>query len=156
MLNPNVHYVKIMRGSTAAWEKLKQTPERISDDTLYFVYDPANKSDKIGKAYLGQKLLSGVGEIKDYIAIEDLGNVLIDQETLADKDILVYDSELGEWKNATLDEVIADWAAEAEAWAMGQKNGIDVPPEAPQYHNNAKYYAENARLRWSVFGDNIE
>ena len=60
-----------------------------------------------------------VGEISDYIAIEDLGNVLIDQETLADKDILVYDSELGEWKNATLDEVIADWAAEAEAWATG-------------------------------------
>ena len=30
----------------------------------------------------------------------------------------------------------------AEAWAVGTKNGTDVPSTDPQYHNNAKYYAE--------------
>ena len=30
----------------------------------------------------------------------------------------------------------------AEAWAAGTKNGIDVGSGDPQYHNNAKYYAE--------------
>lgn len=30
----------------------------------------------------------------------------------------------------------------AEAWAVGTKNGIDVGSGDPQYHNNAKYYAE--------------
>ena len=30
----------------------------------------------------------------------------------------------------------------AEAWAVGTKNGTAVPSTAPQYHNNAKYYAE--------------
>ena len=29
----------------------------------------------------------------------------------------------------------------AEAWAAGTKNGQAVPSTAPQYHNNAKYYA---------------
>ena len=30
----------------------------------------------------------------------------------------------------------------AEAWAVGTKNGIDVGSGDPQYHNNSKYYAE--------------
>lgn len=36
-------------------------------------------------------------------------------------------------------------ALEAEAWADGQKNGVDVPSTAEQYHNNAKYWAEQAQ-----------
>ena len=32
---------------------------------------------------------------------------------------------------------------DAEAWAKGTKNGTPVPSSAPQYQNNAKYYAEN-------------
>jgi hypothetical protein len=32
----------------------------------------------------------------------------------------------------------------AEAWAVGTKNGIDVGSSDPQYHNNSKYYLEQA------------
>lgn len=32
----------------------------------------------------------------------------------------------------------------AEAWAVGKIDGTDVPSTADQYHNNAKYYAEQA------------
>ena len=32
----------------------------------------------------------------------------------------------------------------AEAWAVGTKNGIDVGSSDPQYHNNSKYYKEQA------------
>ena len=39
----------------------------------------------------------------------------------------------------------AESAAESsEAWAVGQKNGVDVPTTDPTYHNNSKYYAEQA------------
>lgn len=38
----------------------------------------------------------------------------------------------------------AEAAADSEAWAVGQKNGVDVPSSAPQYQNNAKYYAGKA------------
>lgn len=31
---------------------------------------------------------------------------------------------------------------DAEAWAVGQRNGEDVPSTDETYHNNAKYYAE--------------
>lgn len=33
----------------------------------------------------------------------------------------------------------------AEAWAKGTKNGIDVTSDDPQYHNHAKYWADDAR-----------
>lgn len=32
----------------------------------------------------------------------------------------------------------------AEAWATGTKNGVDVESTDPQYHNNSKYYSEEA------------
>lgn len=35
------------------------------------------------------------------------------------------------------------FANDAEAWATGSVNGTPVPSTAPQYHNNAKYYADN-------------
>ena len=35
-------------------------------------------------------------------------------------------------------------AEDAEAWAVGQRNGVDVEPEDETYENNAKYYAGNA------------
>lgn len=36
------------------------------------------------------------------------------------------------------------YSEESEAWAVGQKNGTDVPSTADQYHNNSKYYAQQA------------
>lgn len=35
----------------------------------------------------------------------------------------------------------------AEAWAVGQINGTDVASTASQYHNNSKYYAEQANTK---------
>lgn len=43
------------------------------------------------------------------------------------------------YKNAA-----SDYSQNSEAWAVGQKNGVDVPSSDPTYHNNAKYYAEQA------------
>lgn len=38
-----------------------------------------------------------------------------------------------------------DSAEDAEAWAVGQRNGMDVPSTDPAYHNNAKYYKDQAQ-----------
>lgn len=35
-------------------------------------------------------------------------------------------------------------AENAEAWAVGQRNGVDVESTDETYHNNAKYYSDNA------------
>ena len=47
-------------------------------------------------------------------------------------------------ESATQAAQSAEAAADSEAWAVGQKNGVDVPSTAPQYQNNAKYYASKA------------
>ena len=103
---PNVHYVKFMRGSTNAWGSLKETPNKISDDTLYFIYENAEHSTE-GKLYLGQKLISGVGgNISGDININDIGDIYIDDETLADKQILVYNDTTEQWENTSLSTII--------------------------------------------------
>ena len=39
---------------------------------------------------------------------------------------------------------VQTWVTEAEAWAVGQRDGVDVPSTDETYHNNAKYYAQAA------------
>ena len=47
--------------------------------------------------------------------------------------------------NAATSETNADLSSEdSEAWSVGQRNGVDVPPSDPTYHNNAKYWADIA------------
>ena len=47
--------------------------------------------------------------------------------------------------NAATSETNADLSSEdSEAWSVGQRNGVDVPPSDPTYHNNAKYWADVA------------
>lgn len=36
-------------------------------------------------------------------------------------------------------------AEDAEAWAVGKRNGVDVPANDPAYQNNAKYYKDLAQ-----------
>lgn len=46
---------------------------------------------------------------------------------------------------AATSESNADSSAEdAEAWAVGKRDGVDVGPTDETYHNNSKYYAEQA------------
>ena len=44
-------------------------------------------------------------------------------------------------------------ADDAEAWAVGKRNGTDVPSTDPAYHNNAKYYKDQAQ---AVVGDKVD
>lgn len=37
-----------------------------------------------------------------------------------------------------------EYAEDSEAWAVGKRNGTDVPSSDVTYHNNAKYYSDNA------------
>lgn len=43
----------------------------------------------------------------------------------------------------------SDSAQDSEAWAVGKRNGVDVPSTDPRYHNNSKYYAEQAETSLS-------
>ena len=134
-LNSNVHYVKFMRGSLAAWETLLTTPEKISDDTLYFIYENAEHSTE-GKLYLGQKLISGVdSNISGDININDIGDIYIDDETLADKQILVYNDTTQQWENTSLSTIINTAVSimqGATAAAAGTSGLVPVPAAGDQ------------------------
>lgn len=60
------------------------------------------------------------------------------------------DPSLKDQLQAEITAVLADVldaraaAKDAEAWAVGQIEGVDVGIDDPRYHNNAKYYSGNA------------
>ena len=49
-------------------------------------------------------------------------------------------------------------ASDAEAWAVGKRNGVDVPSTDPTYHNNAKWVAENIakEIYWVTDSDTYD
>lgn len=47
-------------------------------------------------------------------------------------------------------------ASDAEAWAVGQRGGVDVGNDDVTYHNNSKYYAEEASASASAAADSAE
>lgn len=127
-----------MRGSTTAWEILKQTPENISEDTLYFIYK-SDTNTRDGKLYLGQKLISGSssgggGDIN----IGNIGHIYIDNETLADKQILVYNETTEQWENASLTTII-DTAIGVMRGATSNKAGSSGLVPTPQAGANNKF-----------------
>ena len=52
--------------------------------------------------------------------------------------------EIAEEIQEIVDNAAATVKGEAEAWAVGQRDGVDVPSTDPAYENNAKYYSEQA------------
>ena len=50
---------------------------------------------------------------------------------------------------ATIQQALAlalEYAQNSEAWAVGTRDGSDVPSTDPAYENNSKYYAEEAGI----------
>ena len=65
--------------------------------------------------------------------------------------VLPMDSALAEMNNYkqqgyTMAEAAEASALDAEAWAVGQRDGGDVEPSDETYHNNSKYYAAQAKI----------
>jgi hypothetical protein len=93
------NYVKFQRGSEQAYKNLAEK----NFNTLYFVYDPVDSTK--AKLYLGDKLLSGVGEGTGVTSLAQLEEVIIEGVPSAGS-FLVCNSE-GKWVNQSLESVIA-------------------------------------------------
>ena len=63
---------------------------------------------------------------------------------------LDIDPTIADQLQAEIDDILDDIldaraaAQDSEAWAVGQIDGVDVEDTDPRYHNNSKYYAEQA------------
>lgn len=87
-------YVKFLRGTAEAYEKCRK-----NSDTLYFVTEQDQSN---GKLYLGEKLLTGDTNLKDF-SIGALKDILL-SENITNDSLLVYDSKEEAWVNKTIDE----------------------------------------------------
>lgn len=70
-------WVKFARGSQKTWEELQQNPEKIDNDTLYFIYEDEDSST-IGKLYLGKKLISDndILNLENYYTKEEINDLI--------------------------------------------------------------------------------
>lgn len=87
-------YVKFLRGTMEAYTNATKNA-----DTLYFVTEQDQSN---GRLYLGEKLLTGVADLKDF-SVGALKDVLL-SENIANDSLLVYDSVEKAWVNKTIDE----------------------------------------------------
>ena len=94
-------YVKFIRGTPTAFEKLKPK----SADTLYFISEAGSST---GKLYLGSKLISG-GEA----SISELGQIIIN--AVKGNDVLVYDAEKGAWVNKAVTDVVSEMVGASDS-----------------------------------------
>lgn len=72
----------------------------------------------------------------------DLGTlniIFVIEKSPIDENVPISDTEI-----PAIIELARDEQYTAEAWATGERNGVPVGPTDPQYHNNAKYWAEHA------------
>lgn len=97
------NYVKFQRGSEQAYAKLAVK----NQDTLYFIYDGNDAT--AGKLYLGERLISGIGQGTSVTTLAQLQDVLIENTPSAGS-FLVYTD--GKWASRSLEAVAALIAAE--------------------------------------------
>lgn len=94
---------------------------------------------------LNEDNLNAMSEALDAIdnRVVDLGGAVI--EVIPElEDILSNAEQLEEYRNdaQAAAESAEDDKEDAEAYAVGTRNGVPVDPSDPTYHNNAKYYSE--------------
>lgn len=67
----------------------------------------------------------------------------VDVEKSAYPDDTIISSDYYNILSESIQQALSS-AKDAEAWAVGQRGGVDVPSTDPAYNNNAKYWAQNA------------
>jgi hypothetical protein len=77
--------------------------------------------------------------IKNHFNVGTLNFLMIVEKSPLDSDTDVSETEI-----PAIVEVATANMLDAEAWARGTKEGVPVDSSAPQYHNNSKYYSEQA------------
>lgn len=120
----NVNYVKFLRGTPSAFQKLTNKDA----NTLYFI---SETDGKYGSLYLGDKLIAG-GTESELISLDMLKDVTISATGLAQDSVLVYDEIQKSWVNKTLTEVLSKVVSEMEGATDGAdgKSGLVPAPKA--------------------------
>lgn len=101
------------------------------------------------------RLFSGEDTIGSANFILDVETAVYDPEAASESYIPSFETAIEEALENVADDIadrataaaindVKQYADDAEAWATGSVDGTDVTSTADQYHNNAKYYSEQA------------
>ena len=103
--------------------------------------EPFVTLDKVnGNYYVGMAI--GSSNVVRLASWDDLTDIKDDCEQYRDE---ALDSKN---KAKVSEDNAKDSSYDAEAWAVGQRNGTPVQPTDATYHNNSKYYSENCDTVW--------
>lgn len=117
------------------------------DDTHYII----NKSMPPGGIfsvylYTTEQMTAAPGEVEVQLTYE------VNNAIVGTLNFIMYVQEQpyanGDPSGSDFPEIIAmatEQMLNAEAWAVGEKDGVPVASTEPQYHNNSSYYAQRAR-----------
>ena len=124
ILAGTIKYVKFIRGTPAAFERLA-----VKDgDTLYFI---SEVNANTGKLYLGEKLLCGSTGESNVAELGDLINVNL-TTPIIDGQVLAYDALSQKWINKSLDEVVVEVMLGATASQAGSAGLVPAPAAGQQ------------------------
>ena len=126
-------------------------PTMLVEGTTYDVVVPAAAKAKQGKMMVtvsGFIVVDGVEEATATMTTTAYFTVLPSDYAVLDDESI--DATLAEQLEAEINaigtgiEEALEAAEDAEAWAVGQIDGVDVPNTDPRYENNSKYYSEQS------------
>ena len=125
--------------------------------------DAVTFADNVVTAPVASQMLSVAGKVQADIEIYQTGEteqaavklatfcfvVNVERAAYQDADMIssdYYNIIAGQIQQAILAGVnAAQNATDAEAWAVGKRNGVEVGADDPAHHNNAKYYKDQAQ-----------
>lgn len=147
-------YVKFMRGTQAAYDAMSSH----DDNTLYFVYDPANLH--VGALYMGDRVISGGDIVLASATLKDLADVLAD--TTKENSFLVQQAN-GKWDNMSVADVAAlikesmgEIAAPAQVFQTDLVEGETHPEAIVRIVNNKALNAGDIAIVREVIGTDAD
>lgn len=140
---------KIYDGATAYTMPVGTTArvEGIKPDGHGFSYDDCvSVTDNIATVTTKLQMTIVAGSVECELRFSDgsddigtLNFTFLVEESPVNPDTDISDTEI-----PAIIELARAQMENAEAWAVGERNGVPVGPTDPTYHNNAKYYSDHA------------
>jgi len=121
--------------------KLQVGEWALSTDTKFvrICYAP-NKVIQIASKEAMDETLAEIEQI-----LEDIEQDKLDVEGYMQTTLVYKNAAAASATQASTSATASDSSAEdSEAWAVGKRDGVDVPSTDPAYHNNSKYWAEHS------------
>ena len=129
MADTTAKYVKFIRGSKAAFEKLVTK----YDDTLYFIY---GEDESVGSLYLGDRLIANGGATSQTV-IDTLAKLLdVNVEDVEDGMLLGYSEAVGKWIPMDISTLIT---MSVMTGATADRAGVSGAVPAPQAGDQDKF-----------------